>query len=291
MTKGTWQAVGAYVAWGLLPLYWKQIEQVPVLQLIAHRILWSVLTLIALIVLTSRGRSWRHSRPSRRALLTYALSAVLITINWVTYVWGVNNGFIVETSLGYFVNPLVSVMFGVLLLHEQLRVFQWVAIGLATAGVAYLTFVHGSLPWIALILAFSFGSYGLMKKTAPLGSIDGLTLETGLLLLPALAYLVLMDRTGRGVFLHTSTASDVLLVAAGPVTTVPLLLFASAAPRIPLSLMGVLQYIAPSLQFLLGVLLYREPFSPIQLVGYGLVWAAVVVFSVEGLRAAPPRKH
>jgi chloramphenicol-sensitive protein RarD len=301
MKTGVWQAVGAYVVWGLFPLYWKQVEQVPALQLIGHRILWSFLTLAVLIAATSQrmpsGRRTKAQAPrtkaqgpkSFRVLTIYTFSAVLISVNWFTYVWGVNSGFVVETSLGYFVNPLVSVLFGVLFLRERLRPLQWAAVAMAATGVAYLTFIHGSLPWIALVLAFSFGSYGFLKKTAPLGSLDGLTLETGLLFIPALGYLAYSDCTGQGAFLHAGAVSDALLIGAGPVTTVPLLLFASAARRIPLSLMGVLQYIAPTLQFLFGVLLYREPFTRAQLVGFALVWAALLLFTLERLSASSPR--
>jgi chloramphenicol-sensitive protein RarD len=197
-------------------------------------------------------------------------------------VWAVNSGFVVETSLGYFITPLVNVLLGVVVIGERLRPPQWIAIALAAAGVAYLTIAHGSVPWIALVLAVSFGSYGLMKKIAPLDSTGGLTLETGLLFLPALAYLGYADRAGAGAFLHAGALSDVLLVGAGPVTTIPLLLFASAARRIPLSLMGVIQYVTPTLQFLFGVLLYHEPFVRSQLVGFSLVWIALVVFGTEG---------
>jgi chloramphenicol-sensitive protein RarD len=281
MKRGMWQAAGAYLAWGLFPLYWKQIESVPALQLIGHRIAWSFLTLATIAAAT--GRTGVRLRPRARALAIFALSAVLISVNWFTYVWAVNGGFVVETSLGYFINPLVSVLFGVLVLGERLRRPQWWAIGLAASGVAYLTLAHGSLPWIALVLAVSFGSYGLVRKIAPLDSFDGLTLETGLLFLPAVAYLGYTEHAGRGAFLHAGPFSDALLVGAGPVTTVPLLLFASAARRIPLSLMGVLQYIAPTVQFLLGVLVYKEPFDRAQLVGFALVWTALVVFGTEGL--------
>jgi chloramphenicol-sensitive protein RarD len=189
---------------------------------------------------------------------------------------------VVETSLGYFINPLVSVLFGVLFLHEQLRTMQWIAIGLAAAGVLYLTILYGSLPWIALVLAFSFGSYGLVKKKALLGSVQGLALETALLVPLAIAYLLYVERRGEGALLHGGLRSDLLLLGTGAITTIPLLFFASAVQRIPLSLLGVLQYIAPTMQFLLGVLLYREPFSSAQFVGFAMVWTALIVLGVEG---------
>jgi chloramphenicol-sensitive protein RarD len=218
---------------------------------------------------------------SPRILGIYAMAAILLSVNWLVYVWAVNAGYIVETSLGYFINPLLSVLMGVVFLRERLRPWQWVPIGLATAGVVYLTFGYGSPPWIALTLAFSFGTYGLVKKTAPLNSLYGLTLETSLLFIPALLFLLYSEMIGQGAFLHAGTVPDLLMIGAGVVTTIPLILFASATRRIPLSLVGILQYIAPTLQFLLGVLVYREPFTLTQFIGFGIVWAALLIFGVE----------
>ena len=215
---------------------------------------------------------------------------MLLSINWLTYVWAVNAGYIVETALGYFINPLLSVLMGVIFLREHLRPWQWLPIGLAALGVLYLTVAYGSLPWIALTLAFSFGIYGLVKKTAPLGSLYGLTLETGILFVPALVYLVYLQFAGQAAFVNSGGVTTTLLIGAGLVTTVPLLMFASAAQRIPLSMMGVLQYIAPTLQFLIGVLLYREPFSHSQLIGFGIVWLALLLFWVEGYLASRKMK-
>lgn len=285
MNKGIWYAVGAYVAWGLLPVYWKWLHVVPALQLLGHRIVWSFLTLLLVILLTRQGPAFRAAALTPRVLRIYLGAAALVSVNWLTYVWAVNAGFIVETSLGYFINPLLSVLLGVVILRERLRPWQWVPIGLATVGVLYLTFVYGALPWIALTLAVTFGLYGLVKKTAPLNSLHGLTLETGILLLPALFYLLYVELTGRGAFLHTDAVSNVLLLGAGLVTSAPLLLFAAAARRIPLSLVGILQYIAPTLQFLLGVWVYGEPFTSAQFVGFGLVWTALAIFGVEGVLA------
>jgi chloramphenicol-sensitive protein RarD len=218
-------------------------------------------------------------------LRVYLLSAVLIGVNWLTYVWAVNAGFIVETSLGYFINPLLSVLMGVIFLRERLRLWQWLPLGLAAAGVLYLTLAYGALPWIALILAFSFGLYGLIKKVAPLDALYGLTLETGILFLPALGYLVYAEAAGTAAFLHAGLGSDLLLAGAGAVTTIPLLLFAAGARRISLSLVGVLQYLAPTMQFLLGVLVYHEPFTQARLIGFGAVWIALLIFGVEGFLA------
>ena len=290
MNKNIGYAVGAYVIWGLFPIYWRLLNHVPALQLISHRVVWSWLILIAVIIATRQWQKFRQAIASRHALLVYFGTAILISINWLVYVWAVNSGFIIETSLGYFINPLISVLMGVVLLGERLRPWQWLPIGLAAAGVAHLTFNYGAPPWIALILAFSFAGYGLLKKTAPLGSLYGLTMETGMLLIPALAFLLFSEQRGQGVFLHGSGWLDLLLLCSGFLTTAPLLLFAAAAPKIPLSLMGILQYIAPTLQFLLGVLVYHEPFDHNRLIGFSLVWAALLIFSVGGILSHRQRR-
>ena len=283
MKKGIWFAIGAYLAWGIFPIYWKWLHTVPALQIIAHRIIWSFVLLATIIFFTRQWKAFRAAAIHRRVLLIYLASGILLTINWLTYVWAVNAGFVVETSLGYFINPLLSVLLGVIFLHEHLRPWQVVPLGLATVGLAYVAFSYGVFPWIALTLAFSFGFYGLVKKTAPLGSLYGLTLETGWVFLPALGFLFYMERLGQGAFLHTSLTQDLLMAGAGVVTTVPLLMFASAAQRIPLSMVGVLQYIAPTLQFLLGVFLYREPFNRDLLIGFCIVWTALILFWGEGM--------
>jgi rarD protein len=285
MNKGVWYAVGAYVSWGLFPVYWKLLHHVPALQLISHRIIWSFLALIIIILCIREWTGFRSIVFAWSVLRVYCFAAVLIGINWLTYVWAVNACHIVETSLGYFINPLLSVSMGVFFLHEHLRPRQWISIGLAAAGVLFLAIVHGSIPWIALTLAFSFAFYGLVKKTAPLGSLYGLTLETGILLLPAVFYLFISDVNGTGAFLHTGTTADILLAGAGIVTTIPLLMFASAARRIPLSLIGILQYISPTLQFLIGVFIYHESFTFIQFIGYAIVWFALILFGMESFFA------
>jgi chloramphenicol-sensitive protein RarD len=285
MNKGIWYAIGAYTLWGLFPLYWKLLHNVPALQLISHRIIWSFLALISIIFFIHQWTGFRSTVFAWSVLRVYCLAAVLIGINWLTYVWAVNACHIVETSLGYFINPLLSVSMGVFFLHEHLRPRQWISIGLAAAGVLFLAIIHGSIPWIALTLAFSFAFYGLVKKIAPLGSLHGLTLETGILLLPALFFLSISDVNGTGAFLHTGTTADILLAGAGIVTTIPLLMFASATRRIPLSLIGILQYISPTLQFLIGVFLYQESFTFIQFIGYATVWLALILFGLESFFA------
>lgn len=282
MNKGIWFAVGAYVCWGLFPIYWIWLHPVSPLQVISHRILWSCVMLGVVILLTRQWNAFRQAVFAPHVLRIYLVAAILLSINWLVYVWAVNAGFVVESSLGYFINPLISVLLGVLLLRERLRPLQWVPVMLAAIGVIYLTLVYGSLPWIALALAFSFGFYGLVKKTAPLNSLHGLSLETALMFVPALFFLLYSDMIGNGAFLHLGTLIDGLLIGAGVVTTVPLLLFASAARSIPLSLVGILQYIAPTLQFLLGVWVYHEPFTQTQFVGFGIVWLALIIFAVEG---------
>ena len=283
--KGLWFALGAYATWGLFPIYWKWLQQVDAVQLIGHRIGWSFIMLVIFVTATRQLNDLRHVAFNRRVLLIYSLAAILIGVNWLVYVWAVNANFIVETSLGYFINPLLSVLMGVIFLRERLRPLQWFPVVLAASGVIYLAVAYGRLPWIALTLAFSFGIYGLVKKLAPLGSLYGLTLETGILFIPAVIYLFYADRTGTGAFLHSSLTTDFLLIGAGAVTTVPLLMFASAAQRLPLSMVGIMQYLAPTLQFILGVLVYKEPFDHTHLIGFGIVWIALILFAAENLWA------
>jgi chloramphenicol-sensitive protein RarD len=286
--RGFWIGAAAYAIWGLFPIYWKQLEGVPAAQVIAHRIAWSFVVLLPVLGVSM----WREARTagsgafgiyaSSASVIIYATAALLIAVNWFTYVWAVNHGLVVETSLGYFITPLVNVLLGVVVLREALRVWQWVAVALAAAGVAYLTVVYGAVPWIALALAVSFGTYGLVKKKAPMAPLPGLTLETGLLFVPAVAFLVVADLRGTGAFGHAGTLPTLLMAGAGIVTTVPLLMFATAVRLIPLSAIGILQFIAPTIQFLLGVLVYREPFSRGQFAGFTLVWLALAIFAVEG---------
>jgi chloramphenicol-sensitive protein RarD len=283
--KGILYAIGAYLMWGLFPLYWKQLETIPALQIIGHRIGWSFLLLMVVVLVTGQWRAFRGLALEKKMIRIYLVAAVLISINWFTYVWAVTQGYVVETSLGYYINPLFSVLLGVTIFRERLRPVQWVPIGLAALGVLYLTFAYGALPWIALTLALSFGLYGLVKKIAPLGSLYGLTLETGLLFVPAVVYLVWCELTGQGAFLHSGLKADWMMIGAGLVTTVPLLLFASAAPRVPMTMIGILQYVNPTMQFLLGVLLYKEPFTHDRLIGFGLVWIALILFWAEGMYA------
>ena len=284
--RGVLYGVACYVLWGLFPLYWPLLEPAGAIEILAHRIVWSLLVVATVLAVT---RSWGWIRPllaDRATLARMTLAAVLIAVNWATYIWGVNNEHVVETSLGYFINPVVTVMIGVLVLHERLRPVQWAAIGLGTLAVVVLAVDYGRPPWIALTLAFSFGTYGLLKKQvgATVGAVQSLTVETAVLFVPALTYLVLLDARGDAQLGHSGLGHGLLLASAGIATAVPLLFFASAARRIPLSTLGLLQYIAPVLQFLTGVLLYDEPMPASRWVGFVLVWAALSVLTFDGLR-------
>ena len=283
--SGFWSGVAAYTIWGLVPIYWKLLKHVPAIQVLGHRIVWSLAVLVILVAaLRRRGRS-PLPNVSTRVVALYAIAAALIAVNWFTYIFAVNAGFIVETSLGYYITPLVNVLFGVLFFHERMRRAQWLAVAIATAGVIQLTYAYGKLPWIAFALAASFGSYGLAKKKAPLDPVAGLTLETAILAPLAILFLVMLHRSGEGAFLRTGATSDALMIGGGLVTTVPLLLFAAAVRTVPLSVIGILQYIGPTLQFLLGVFAYHEPFSRTQLIGFSIVWTALAIYAGDSLHA------
>ncbi len=282
--SGTVYAALAFFCWGLFPLYFHTIKDVPSMEILVHRVLWCMLFLIG--VLTWR-RQWGFLATMRerpKVVGSFVLSSLFLSGNWFVYIWAVNNDHVLDASLGYFINPLVNVMLGYLLLKERLRAVQWAAIGLAACGVLWLAVQAGHVPWIALILAFSFGLYGLMRKTAALGALEGLAFETIMLLPMAVAYMGWLAMHGNSVFINTPADSTRwLLVAAGPITAIPLLLFAAGARRIPLSLLGVMQYIAPTMVFLMGVWIFHEPFSQQRLIGFILIWTALAVYAGEGL--------
>lgn len=282
VNKGVLSALAAYLIWGIFPVYWKLLTNVPALQIMTHRVVWSF---VFVTILLSLRRDWGSLRQAinRRTVVIYLLAGILLAVNWLTYIWSVNAGFILESSLGYFINPLVSVLLGVVFLRERLRPWQWAAVGLAALGVIYLTITHGSLPWISLVLALTFGMYGFIKKLAPLGSLNGLTLETALILVPALGYLLLAEANGTGAFGHLSAFQNVLLALTGVVTAIPLLLFSEGARRIPLATLGLLQYVSPTLQFLFGVLVYHEAFTHERVIGFSIIWVALILYSAEGL--------
>jgi chloramphenicol-sensitive protein RarD len=290
MHTGILSAALAFFLWGLFPLYFHALQAVPPLQILAHRMLWSLLFL--LIVLAIRRQwAWLAIVRQPRVLASFVASAFLLSANWLVYIWSVNNGHVIEASLGYFITPLVNIMFGFVLLKERLRPGQWGAVGIATLGVAWLTWQTGTVPWIALALAASFGAYGLMRKTAALGALEGLTLETMVLFPLAAAYVAWLSWHGQNAFITTpSDSTRLLLIAAGPLTAIPLLLFAAGARKIPLSVLGLLQYLAPTLQFLLGVWVFHEAFSRERLVGFAVIWAALILYAAEGLIHAKRRQ-
>ncbi|GAB3545427.1 EamA family transporter RarD [Noviherbaspirillum agri] len=283
MNAGILYAATAYAIWGVFPLYFKALQEIAPIKILMHRVVWS---LAFIVVVLAWRRQWAWLRDVARkpkVLAGFAVSAVLLSSNWFIYIWAVNNGRVVDASLGYFINPLFNVLLGSLLLRERLRPVQWGAVALAACGVAWLTWQGGELPWIALLLAATFGLYGLLRKTASLGALEGLSLETLLLFPLAAGYLFLLARSGHNGFLSASTGTQWLLAASGPITAIPLLLFASGARRIPLSLLGLLQYIGPTLQLLLGVWLYHEPFAGARVAGFALIWGALAVYSLESV--------
>lgn len=290
MKKGLIFVFLAYTLWGFFPIYFKFLHEAPALQIMAHRVTWSFIFLVFLIALRKEFSQILKSF-TKKIILTYTIAGILLAINWLTYVWGVNAGFVVETSLGYFINPLVSVVLGVVFLKEKLRNLQWIPVVLATIGVIYLAIDHGSLPWIALVLASTFGTYGLIKKIAPLPSIHGLTVETGAILIPAVLFLLFVQFNGTAAFGHSSPQTTFLLALSGIITAIPLILFASGAPKVPLTTIGILQYIAPTIQFLIGVFIYDEPFTTGKLIGFSIVWIALIIFTVEGLSNGYRRNH
>jgi len=288
MNSGIVSAALAFFCWGLFPLYFHAIGEVPPLQILAHRMLWSLLFLM-IVLAVRRQWAWLSIVRQPRVFGSFVASALLLSINWLIYIWAVNNGHVIEASLGYFINPLVNIIFGSVLLKERLRRPQWMAIGVAALGVAWLTWQAGHMPWIALALAASFGGYGLLRKTAALGALEGLSFETMVLFPLAAAYVIWLSVHGENAFLNThSDTTRLLLVAAGPITAIPLLLFAAGARKIPLSVLGLLQYLSPTLQFLLGVWLFHEAFTRDRLVGFVLIWLALALFAVEGLLNRPP---
>ncbi|WP_313702927.1 EamA family transporter RarD [Massilia sp.] len=283
MRTGIFSAALAFLCWGLFPLYFHAVKEVPSMQILAHRMIWSLAFLLIVLALRRQWR-WLEQVRQPRVFWSFVASALLLSANWLLYIWAVNNGHVIEASLGYFINPLVNIMFGYLLLKERLRRVQWIAIAIAALGVAWLTWQSGSVPWIALCLAASFGAYGLLRKTAALGALEGLSFETMVLFPIAAIYVGWLTLHGENAFLNTpSDSTRWLLVAAGPITAVPLLLFASGARQIPLSILGLLQYLAPTIQFLLGVWLFKEAFTADRLVGFVLIWTALVLFAGEGL--------
>jgi chloramphenicol-sensitive protein RarD len=280
---GLFMGLGAYLLWGVLPLYFIAIAHVNPVEIVAHRILWSLIFLGALATFWKRWPAIRAAIANRRVLLTLAATAVLIGVNWLVYIWAVLNGHVLAGSLGYYLNPLVNVLLGVLLLKERLTKGQMAAVALAGAGVAVLALGAGSGLWISLTLAFSFATYGFLRKVAPVDSLEGLSIETAILAPIALGWVLWLTGQGQS-GLGMGPLTTLLLVLAGGITAIPLLLFTAAAKRLPYSTLGFLQYIAPSLQFLLAVLVFGEKLTTAHLVCFGAIWAALVIFTFEGVR-------
>ncbi|MFM8282461.1 MAG: EamA family transporter RarD [Planctomycetaceae bacterium] len=283
MNIGHASAIAAFLMWGLLPIYWKQLETIPSLQLVAHRVVWSGLTLLPLLAWTGAWAEVRSAARRPGIVPRQLLAAVLVAANWLGFVWAVTHGRMIESSLGYFLTPLCSVLLGVFCLGERLRRAQWAAVTLAATGVAWIAAGYHHFPWIALFLAGTFSSYSLVKKTTALAALPSLALETALLLAPAILYLGVEHGAGRGRFGTLGPRADMLVAASGLATAAPLLCFATAARRIPLSTLGLLQYLGPTLQFLLGLAVYREPFDRARFVGFTVVWVALAIFVADGL--------
>lgn len=283
MNRGIVYALSSYLLWGFLPIYWKFLTGLPALETTAHRIVWSAV--FAGLILAAKNH-WSWITPAIRRpqiIIGVTLAAILILFNWLIYIVAVNTNRIVESSLGYYMNPLVNVLLAVTFLRERPRLGQWLAIGLAAAGVLYMTITYGRLHWIALSLAFSFAFYALTKKRANLPALEGLFLEMMVLAVPLGAYLIYLEATGQGSFAHLGIRTTVLLTLAGVVTGLPLLAFSAGAKQVPLTVLGLLQYVAPTIQFMIGIWLYREPFSTNQLIGFAFIWTALLLYSLEGV--------
>lgn len=281
--SGLAMGAGAYLCWGLFPLYWPLLDPAGSLEALAHRIVWSLVFVGLLLTVTHRWYAFRAIWSDRRRIGFLALASVVIAVNWGAFIYGVTHDKVIETSLGYFINPLVTVLMGVVFLGERLRRLQWVALSIATLAVVGLTIEYGRPPWVALVLAFSFGSYGLAKKKAGAGAVESLTFETLVLAPIALGYILFLTASGDAEFGTNGSVHVALLVSTGIVTAIPLICFGAAATRVSLTTLGLLQYLAPTLQFALGVLLFHEPMPTMRWIGFGLVWVALVIFTAESI--------
>jgi chloramphenicol-sensitive protein RarD len=280
---GVIYAGAAFLIWGLAAMYWKELKSIPSLEIIAHRVAWSFFFLLPLIMLQHQWAEFVAVLQNLKMLLILLASAILVAANWLLYVWAVNNDHLLQASLGYYINPLVNVVLGMVFLRERLRPPQILAVLLATTGVVYLTIQYGAFPWIAICLATSFGLYGLIRKVAPVSPLVGLAVETLLISLPAIGYLVYLDSQGTGSVFRVSLNLDLLLMGCAPVTAVPLLFFTAGAKRLYLSTLGLMQYIGPSGMFLLAVFYYGEPFSTAQVWTFVMIWTALVIYSTDSV--------
>lgn len=281
--RGTAYAWAAYGLWGLFPLFWPLLEPASAPEILGHRIVWSLVFVVSVLAVRRQLGTLRTTARRPGTMPALAVAAVTIAVNWGVYIWSVNNDHVVEASLGYYINPLVTVALGVLVLHERLRRLQWVALGLGAAAVGVLTWDYGRPPWIALVLAGSFATYGLAKKRAGAGALQGLAIETAVLFVPAVGFLLWLTARGDLTLGATVWWRDLLLLGAGVVTAVPLLFFGAAATRVPLTTLGLVQYATPTIQLLIGVAVYHEPMPPARLAGFAIVWLALAVFSYDAL--------
>lgn len=281
--QGIGYGLAAYTIWGLFPLFWPLLEPTPATQILAHRMLWSLVFIACVLAVRGRWAFVLALRSDRRRVGLLTLAALLISVNWGVYIWAVNSGHVLESSLGYFVTPLVSIALGIIVFKEHLRRVQWIAVALGVVAVIVITLGYGRLPWIALTLAASFGCYGLVKKLAHAPAVESLAVETSVLAIPALAYLVVVELRGSGSFGHVAIGTDLLLVSTGVVTAVPLLFFAAATRRVPLTIVGLLQYLTPVLQFTLGIFVRHERLPGSELAGFALVWVALAILGMSEL--------
>ncbi|GEO88404.1 protein RarD [Aeromicrobium flavum] len=280
---GLLYGIGAYLCWGFFPLYWPLLEPASAYEVLAHRIVWTLVFCVGLLTITHKWSAFRSIIGQRRLMVPLALASVVITLNWGGFIWGVTNGHVIETSLGYFINPLMTVLLGVFLLGENLRRLQWLAVALGTLAVVVLTVDYGRPPWIALLLATSFATYGFLKKRANLGTVEALSVETTILTPFALAYLVFLQVGGTLTFGHEGALNTTLLICTGVVTAIPLLMFGAAATRLSLTTIGILQYLGPILQFVFGLTIFDEEMGTARWIGFVMVWAALVIFTSDAL--------
>ncbi|BCL61919.1 membrane protein [Desulfomarina profundi] len=276
-------ASASYVLWGILPVYWKLLQDVPAYEILCHRMSWSLVVTFLLILLLGRQQSLWQVLKEKRTVLVFTLIASLLAVNWFIYIWAVNSGHIIEASLGYFINPLINVLFGMVFFRERLRPVQWIALGFVCCGVLYLTFYYGHFPWIAIVLAVTFALYGLLHKKVALVPLAGLCLESLVLFVPACVFLFYLEIKGSGSFLSGGLARSFLLFGTGVITAVPLLFFGYAANKIPLSTLGLLQYMAPTINLLLGLFVYNESFPRERIIGFTLIWMALLLYVAENL--------
>ncbi len=276
--------LSAYILWGLFPLYWPLLKPASAYEIVAHRAVWTLIFCLVVLAFHKKLRHTISQLRNTRTLLGLAATSALISVNWIVYIWATNSGHVVEASLGYYINPLVIIAFGVLLLKEKMRIGQWVAVGIATTGVAVLTIDYGRLPWIALVLALSWGSYGVIKKVLGLGALEGLTIETMLSLIPYATFLIFLESQGSGQFGH-SWGLSLLLLSAGAITAIPLLLFNGSTTRLPYTVIGLLQYITPTIQFSIGVWIRHEAMPTARWIGFIFIWLALVALAIDLVRS------